>query len=169
LSEAVYLALGANLGDRLRHLGEAVRRLADLGEIEATSWVYESAPMGGLDQPLYLNAVVRMRTDLEPAALLKAVKEIERTMGRKPAERWASRPIDIDIVLYGNRVIVDETLVIPHPGMRDRNFVLRPLLDIEPDLTDPRDGAHLMDALATIGDNGLTKWPDTLLAPPPAR
>ncbi len=144
-----WLGLGANLGDRLTTLDRAARLLAETPGVvvEASSRVWETAPVGGPPQPDYLNAVVRIRTSLSPRELLDRCQEIERQLGRdrQVEVRWGPRPIDIDILLFAG-LIVDEPpdLVVPHPRMTERAFVLLPLLEIEPDLTLP-DGRRLLD------------------------
>lgn len=134
----VYLGLGSNLGDREANLQASVRRLGKHVAVDALSDLYETPPMGPPDQPCYLNAACRGVTALAPLKLLAFVKRIEEGMGRIPAARWGPRSIDIDILLYGDCVYHDSELVIPHPGIRHRAFVLRPLADIAPDLIHPR-------------------------------
>lgn len=139
----VHLALGANLGDRASALDEAVRRIAALPstEVLARSTTHETPallpPDDATPQPDYLNAVVLVETALEPRALFDAVKRIERALGRVPATRWAPRVIDIDLVLWGARVVDDGDLVIPHPRMHERRFVLAPLAELSPGTVHP--------------------------------
>lgn len=138
-----YVALGSNLGDRLDHLRQAVRRLDDLPatQVEAASPVYETAAVTADDSkgPPYLNAVLRVRTDLEPFDLLQSCLSIEQTAGRsrRPGIKWEARSLDIDILIFDDRTIQSEGLIVPHPAMRDRRFVLQPLGDIAPDLHIP--------------------------------
>ncbi|MFL5731995.1 MAG: 2-amino-4-hydroxy-6-hydroxymethyldihydropteridine diphosphokinase [Chloroflexia bacterium] len=135
----VYLGLGSNMRDRWGHLRagvEAVGRLAGT-RVVRESPVYESEPWGPVDQPNYLNMVVEVATELEPEELLGLCKEIEKVEGRVPGVRWGQRPLDIDILLYGDRRIETGTLTVPHPRMWERAFVLRPLADIAPDLRGP--------------------------------
>ena len=155
--QGIYLALGANLRDRQQNIAGALRLLAPDVQVEAVSPLYESEPFGGADQPLYLNGACRVATDLAPKALLHFVKEIEKQLGRRPAERWASRPIDIDIALYGDLVTSDEELTIPHPRLLERAFVLRPLVDLDPDLVHPVTGERLADVLNSLGEGGLIR------------
>jgi 2-amino-4-hydroxy-6-hydroxymethyldihydropteridine diphosphokinase len=152
---AVFIALGANLGDRRANLASALRALEPEVHVEAVSALYESAPQPPAPPPAYLNAVCRVSTELEPRALLKYVKGIERALGRGSAERWAPRPIDLDIALYDDRRIDEDDLVIPHPRLLERAFVLRPLLDIDPELTYPGNGERLSEVLVRIGDEEL--------------
>ena len=133
--EVVYLALGSNLGDRALRLAEARAALAALPETELTgaSAVEETAPLGAADQPPYLNQMVRLETALEPRALMLACQAIERAAGRERRERWASRTLDLDIVLFGARTISDPDLVIPHPGLAHRDFWQRELAELRAD------------------------------------
>lgn len=129
-----YLGLGSNLGDRAANLWEAVRRLADAPgcEVQRLSRLYETEPVGPQDQGWFVNAVLRLGTERSPQELLDAVKQIERDMGREPAERWGPRLIDIDLLLYGQETVASDDLVVPHPELWKRRFVLAPLLDVLP-------------------------------------
>ena len=131
----VYLGLGSNLGDRATNLWEAVRRVRELSEtrIVALSKIYETEPIGPVEQGWFLNAVVGVDTAIEPTELLAAVKRIEGEMGRVPSERWGPRLIDIDILLYGDLQLSNGELTVPHPEMWNRRFVLIPLLDVLPE------------------------------------
>jgi len=145
----VYLGLGSNLGDRESNLREAIRRLDEAGaRVLALSPLYETAPVGYLDQPDFLNAVCRAETDLPPRDLLRVVKDIEAAMGRQPSFRNAPRPIDIDILFYDDLVLNTPDLVIPHPCLAERAFVLAPLADLAPNLCHPVLG-HTVEALLT--------------------
>ena len=137
----VYLGLGSNLGDRLGNLRAAVDRVRQLGDVEAVSRVYESAPVGYLDQGDFLNLVIRLRSELDPNALFSAVKRIERELGRTAAVRNGPRAIDIDILTYNDLVLDAEELTIPHPRMLERSFVIAPLLDVALDFRHPATGA----------------------------
>lgn len=130
-----YLGLGANLGDRLANLQRAVDLLTELPGVAVTrsSRVYETDPVGGPDQPEYLNAVVEIRTDLPPHALLGACLGVEARIGRVRSERWGPRPIDVDLLTYADRTIDDPDLVVPHPRMHERGFVLVPLAELTAD------------------------------------
>jgi 2-amino-4-hydroxy-6-hydroxymethyldihydropteridine diphosphokinase len=133
-----YLALGSNLGDRLAHLQAAVDDLAGAADIrvDALSRVYETAPVGGPPQDPYLNAVVAVDTDLDPYALLGLAQELERNAHRVRAERFGPRTLDVDVLLYDDLVLDDPDLVLPHPRMWERGFVLAPLRDVAPQLVD---------------------------------
>jgi 2-amino-4-hydroxy-6-hydroxymethyldihydropteridine diphosphokinase len=132
----VYLGLGTNIGDRARNLHEALRRIATVVQIEATSSVYETEPVGYADQPEFWNMVVRCSTDLPARQLMQELLAIEAAMGRERTFKNAPRIIDIDMLVYDDVVIADRDLAIPHPRMNERAFVLRPLLEIAPDLKD---------------------------------
>jgi 2-amino-4-hydroxy-6-hydroxymethyldihydropteridine diphosphokinase len=129
-----YVALGSNLGDRLGYLRRAVGALRAAGGIEVAgvSSVYETDPVGP-PQPEYLNAVVRIETELVPHDLLRALKGIERELGRTPSERWGPREIDLDLLLYGEERLDTDELVVPHPRMAERAFVLVPLGELTGD------------------------------------
>lgn len=137
------LALGSNLGDRAAVLAEAVRRIADLPGVElvAVAEARESVALtpSGPDAtaPAYLNSVAAIDTALEPLELLQAVNVIESELGRVRSERWADRTIDIDIIAFGELQLQTEQLTIPHPRAAERDFVLRPWLEIEPDAVLP--------------------------------
>ncbi len=142
-----YLGLGANLGDRLTTLREAVDLLAaDPGIfVQRTSRVWETDPVGGPEQPDFLNVVVEIDTDLDPLDLLAAVNRVESELGRVRDVRWGPRTIDIDILLIDELEIADERLTVPHPRMHQRAFVLFPLLELIADRVLPN-GTRLLDA-----------------------
>jgi 2-amino-4-hydroxy-6-hydroxymethyldihydropteridine diphosphokinase len=132
-----YLGLGSNLGDRAAHLQFAVDGLAArAGAVLAVSPVYETEPVGGPPQPDYLNAVVALETDLDPHGLLDVAKALEREAGRDldGGPRWSPRPLDIDILLLGDVRLSEPDLVVPHPRISQRAFVLAPLADLAPEL-----------------------------------
>jgi 2-amino-4-hydroxy-6-hydroxymethyldihydropteridine diphosphokinase len=157
---AVYIALGANLGDRRANLAEALRRLEPDIHVEAVSALYESPPQPPAPPPAYLNAACRVTTRLEPRDLLVYLKRIEREMGRQTTERWAPRPIDLDIALYDDRIVDEPGLTIPHPRLAERAFVLRPLLGLDPELVHPVTGERLAELLAPLQDTGLAEVAD---------
>ena len=151
-----YLGLGSNVGDAAGHLRAALGLLGERGvEVEAVSSLYVTEPVGEiLDQPDFLNAAIRIRTGLEPEALLDACKAVERTLGREPGgQRHGPRPIDVDVLLLGELTFASDRLTLPHPEVRSRRFVLVPLLELDPELTLP-DGTRLADALAALDDDG---------------
>lgn len=148
-----YLGLGSNVGDRESHLRAAIAMLREGDvEVEAISSTYETEPVGEvLDQADFLNAAVRIRTELEPEALLDLCKEIEVARGRAlDAARHSPRPLDVDLLLLGELELSTERLTLPHPEVTSRRFVLAPLLELDPALELPN-GARLTDALTALG------------------
>jgi 2-amino-4-hydroxy-6-hydroxymethyldihydropteridine diphosphokinase len=134
-----YLGLGANLGDPRRQLTEALKRLNGAEELEVTrvSTFYRNPPLGPENQPWYVNAVARVRTRLGPEELLRLLQQVETAMGRVRGERWGARRLDLDLLLYNGEVIFTPDLVVPHPEMHRRGFVLVPLAEIAPQAWHP--------------------------------
>jgi len=151
----VYLGLGSNLGNRRRNLAVALERLAPLVRIEAVSSLYETQPVGPVEQPLYLNAVCRCVTGLHPLALMRHGQEVEREIGRRPGERWGPRPIDIDLLLYGDQVVDRDELRVPHPELANRAFVLVPLAELDPGVRVPGLGRTMSELLETVDRSGV--------------
>lgn len=164
-----YIALGSNLGDRLGRLRRAARFLKESGvDVLTSSSVYETRPVGGpARQHEYLNAVIRVRTTgYGPLDLLKALKSIEKKMGRRaPGKRNAPRPIDLDIIFFGKKILRGPRLVIPHPRFRQRVFVLRPLADIAPRWRDPVTGQTAAALLKGLKDRGCWRKLDEKIVP----
>ena len=133
----VYLALGANLGDRLANLKQAIAALTPQMEVKAKSQVYETPPWGFEDQPKFLNQVIKAKTYLDPEPLLKHLKRLEVALGRKESFPNGPRLIDMDILFYDDLVVNKPSLVIPHPRLHERGFVLLPLAEIAPNLVHP--------------------------------
>ena len=147
-----YLGLGSNVGDSAAHLRAAIELLGERGvAVEAVSSTYLTEPVGEvLDQPDFLNAAIRIRTDLEPEALLDACKAVEAERGRSfAAARHSPRPLDVDLLLLGDLELATERLTLPHPQATSRRFVLVPLLELDPELALP-DGTSLAVALADL-------------------
>ncbi|MBA5762176.1 2-amino-4-hydroxy-6-hydroxymethyldihydropteridine diphosphokinase [Vibrio sp. 404] len=156
----VYIAVGSNLADPVAQANVAIDALKQLPKSEfiQASKLYSSTPMGPQNQPDYINAVVAIQTELTPLELLDCTQAIELEQGRvRKEERWGPRTLDLDILLYGNEVIDSERLIVPHYGMRDREFVLYPLSEIAPLLTLP-DGTELLQLLKQVDRNGLSVW-----------
>ncbi len=155
-----FIAIGSNLSDPVAQAKEAIEALKHLPKSELTccSSLYSSTPMGPQDQPDYINAVAQITTELTPLELLDCTQRIEQEQGRvRKDERWGPRTLDLDIILYGNEVIDSERLTIPHYGMKEREFVLYPLLEIAPNLQLP-DGTELETLVNNVARNGLRVW-----------
>lgn len=146
-----YIAYGSNLRDRLTTVHAAIDQVADLGVGITVSPIYESVPVGYLEQPLFLNGVVHVKTNVSPTQLLADLQNIEKHLGRKRSFPNAPRTIDLDILLYDDRVITTPELVVPHPRMHERLFVLAPLNDLAPDLVHPILGQRVADLLQSLG------------------
>lgn len=155
MGTVAFLGIGSNLGDRLTNLQGAVDLLH--GEpglrVLASSRVWETVPVGGPPQPDYLNAVIRVETDLSARDLLDVAHRVEERLGRVRKERWGARSIDIDVLLFGEETIDEADLVVPHPRLSQRAFVLLPLLELVPDPILP-DGTRLKDL--RVGTEGVT-------------
>jgi 2-amino-4-hydroxy-6-hydroxymethyldihydropteridine diphosphokinase len=158
----VYLALGSNLGDRQQNITKAVSLLAPEVAAKRLSSFYQTQPEGFREQPLFLNAVLKGRTVLSPQELLSRTQKVEVALGRHSSFRNAPRPIDIDILLYGDRMIDSPYLEIPHPGMSERAFVLVPLAEVAPHIRHPCTGLTVIEILSCLqrsGENGVEPWP----------
>ncbi len=134
-----YLSLGSNLGDREETILHAIRQLCEIPDVALVgqSSIVETEPWGYTKQPQFLNCAVSIETTLLPGELLKACQQIENIIGRKREIHWGPRAIDIDIVFYGDRIIQEEALIIPHPHAHERRFVLDPIAEIAPDFVHP--------------------------------
>ena len=157
-SEVIYLALGTNLGNQVRNLAEARDRLRDLVAISRVSHIYETPPWGVINQPAFLNQVIEAQTDIEPEELLKSVKLVENVMGRVPSVRFGPRLIDIDILLYGCLEFNSSDLILPHPRMLERAFVLVPLAELAPDLTLPNGSLSIRELLDHLDQTGIARY-----------
>jgi 2-amino-4-hydroxy-6-hydroxymethyldihydropteridine diphosphokinase len=146
----VYLGLGSNLGDRAAHLRAAVAALRAGGvRIDGLSRIYESPPMGPIEQGPFLNAAVRGETDLSPHELLQLALAVEAAAGRVREVRWGPRTLDVDVLWYSGVQLDEPGLTVPHPGLAERAFVLRPLADLSPALVLP-DGRTVAEALEAL-------------------
>jgi 2-amino-4-hydroxy-6-hydroxymethyldihydropteridine diphosphokinase len=154
----VYLSLGSNIGDREAFLAAACQKLSAQPGVKliCSSSLYETEPVGYRDQGWFLNQVVEVRTTLRPGQLLAVIHEIENKLGRKRLIRWGPRVIDLDILLYDSLSIETEDLVIPHPRIYERSFVLVPLQEIAPDLVHP-DGLTTREHLKLLQEGGAAE------------
>jgi 2-amino-4-hydroxy-6-hydroxymethyldihydropteridine diphosphokinase len=153
-SVIAHVALGSSLGDRARLLDAAVERLDRTPGVQVLrrSRRYDTAPAGGEARERFLNAVVEVAAAVGPAELLRICKAIERDLGRLPGARWADRPIDLDVVLWGEEIVEQPDLVVPHPELHRRRFVLAPLCDLVPEARHPRLGRTMAELLTALGD-----------------
>jgi len=135
----VYIGLGSNLGKRLDYIKTAIKLIRKLNStsIDAISSIYESEPYGNVDQPKFLNCVLKLNTTIEPLDLLTKLKNIEKNMGREKTKRWDPRVIDIDILLYNDLIMDSPELKIPHPDLLNRDFVIKPLLELDENIVHP--------------------------------
>lgn len=173
--EIVYVAVGANLGDREATFADVIRSLEQEAEmlLLAASSVFETAPVGPEGQEAYLNAVLELRTWLSPLDLLRRLQAIELRLGRDrgpDAVRWGARVIDLDLLFYGERCIDLPELVVPHPRVHERAFVLAPLAELAPDLRHPVMGAEIAELMRALADDADVRgwrrppgWPGSQL------
>jgi 2-amino-4-hydroxy-6-hydroxymethyldihydropteridine diphosphokinase len=138
------VGIGANLGDRVGTMRAAVGRIDAVARIDARSRVYETAPVGNVDQPPFLNAAVSVAWSSTPEALLSALLAVEASLGRERRERWAPRTLDLDVLWIDGVVVTSGPLEVPHPRLLERAFAVVPLLDVAPDAVDPRTGARIL-------------------------
>jgi 2-amino-4-hydroxy-6-hydroxymethyldihydropteridine diphosphokinase len=154
-----YLGLGSNLGEREENLCQALALLSTKMNLEEVSSVYETEPVGYKEQPLFLNLVCRIATNLPPDELFHVAKDVETSMGRIPSFPNAPRIIDIDILFYEDRIMSTQDLIIPHPRLQGRAFVLIPLAEVAPDLVHPELGKSITQlANAVKGRKGVRKY-----------
>lgn len=154
----VYLALGTNLGDRLANLKQAIVALTPQLEVKSKSQVYETPPWGFENQPKFLNQVIKAKTYLDPEPLLRHLKRLEVALGRKESFLNGPRLIDIDILFYDDVVLEKPSLVIPHPRLHERGFVLLPLMDIAPDFVHPVNKKTIREMAAQCNAEGIEKF-----------
>jgi 2-amino-4-hydroxy-6-hydroxymethyldihydropteridine diphosphokinase len=152
-----YLGLGSNLGNRRENLAAALRRLQPLVRVDAVSSIYETKAVGPVEQPDFLNAAARVSTGLQPVALLRHIKAVEREVGRRLSEPQGPRPIDIDILLYGDQIVDEPELRVPHPRMPGRAFVLLPLAEISDSITHPELRQSIRELADAADATGVAK------------
>ncbi|WP_457914658.1 2-amino-4-hydroxy-6-hydroxymethyldihydropteridine diphosphokinase [Candidatus Hartigia pinicola] len=158
--ELVYIIIGSNMGEELQQSQQAINALNSIpkSHVSKISSVYRSKPLGPQNQSDFLNVAVSLETEVEPEILLDYIQDIEADFGRvRKDERWGPRILDLDIMLFGNRIINTPRLTIPHNGLKEREFMLYPLSDIAPELIF-FDGETLSDRLKCVPRNGLTFW-----------
>jgi len=163
VSGLAYIGIGANLGDAAATVLRAIEDLERLGPTRASS-LYRTEPLGDPVQPWYVNAVAEHHTGLAPEQLLERLHQLERRAGRAAERvRWGPRELDLDLLLFAGHVIESPALTLPHPGLRERRFVLEPLAELRPDLVDPRSQRTIRDLLAALDDPlRVEKLPATL-------
>ena len=155
----VYVGIGSNLSNPLLQVQTAIAKIQDselFTDVKVSS-IYRSEPMAGMKQPDYINAVISFKTNLAAHALLYELQSMENAQGRERTEiRWSARTLDLDILLIGRQQIDDERLTVPHPGIFDRNFVILPLAELDPDLSLP-DNTHVSYLLTQVSAEGIER------------
>jgi 2-amino-4-hydroxy-6-hydroxymethyldihydropteridine diphosphokinase len=158
MDHIVYLALGSNMGDRLGNLKQAIASLPPQMTVRKKSKVYETPPWGYEDQPKFLNQILKVETYLEPLPLLRHLKRLEIALGRKATFRNGPRLIDIDILFYDDLILETPDLILPHPRLHERGFVLLPLMDIAPDLVHPVKQKSIRELMVFCDVGGIKEF-----------
>ncbi|MCV6638758.1 2-amino-4-hydroxy-6-hydroxymethyldihydropteridine diphosphokinase [Candidatus Albibeggiatoa sp. nov. NOAA] len=158
MAETVYIGLGSNLDRPVQQVKLALQRLHALPQTQVIQYssLYRTAPLGGLDQPDYINAVAQLVTHLSPLELLSNLQLLENLQGRTRQQRWGSRTLDLDILLYGQQHIYHPRLTVPHVGLYERSFVLHPMYECSPDLVLPN-GQQLSEILPPLAQSDIQK------------
>ena len=153
-----YIGLGSNMNSPVKQIKSAITSIEEIisTKIIGMSSLYKSKPVGPQNQDDYINAVIKIETKLVPYQLLACLHDIEEQHGRIRKEHWGPRILDLDILIFGNEIMVDEKLTIPHPEIENRSFVLAPLIEIDPDCIIPKKGLA-SDLLATIGKDNIVQ------------
>ena len=160
MNHTVYIALGSNLGRRLDNLRAAIGSMSPAIQVLRESKIYETPPWGYEDQPAFLNMVVKAETKLKPEPLLKYLKHIEAKMGRENSVHWGPRLIDLDILFYDQLVLDSNPLIIPHPNLHERAFVLVPLADVGADFVHPVLETRIDKLLQTVDASDIHPLPE---------
>ena len=168
MTETAYIGLGSNLGDRIAYIEAAVAELEQAAGIRvlSASSLYETPPVGYLDQPHFLNAVVSVETDLSPPELLQTLRRIEDAHGRQRSIRWGPRTLDLDLLVCGDRVVRTTALTLPHPHLTDRCFVLVPLCEVAAALRHPVSGSPMSEYERQLGCDGQIELAGSLRRSP---
>jgi 2-amino-4-hydroxy-6-hydroxymethyldihydropteridine diphosphokinase len=156
----VYLSLGSNLGDRECNLEESTRQISEFAVIKKSSGIYETEPWGLKDQPRFLNQVILVETKLAPEELLSHLKTIEQKMGRKKTVHYGPRLIDLDILFYDDLLLKTPDLIIPHPHITERAFVLVPLAEIAPNMIHPQHNKTIRELLKAVEKSSVSLYKD---------
>ena len=163
MKSEVFVGLGANLGNPRKTFEKALDLVSAFGDVIAVSRLYRSSPFGFQDQPDFVNAVAKTLTELSPPDFLRELRGAENALGKKVIRANGPRVIDLDLLLHGNQVVDVEGLTIPHPGIPGRDFVLKPLIDLAPDLCHPVTGKSFREMLAELNEPFVSSPPDDWL------
>lgn len=150
--QRVYIGIGSNLGDRVLNCKQSIDGTASFSDVTAVSSYYETEPVGNENQPLFINCAIEIISDITPHQLLAELSRIENRLGRVREKKWGPRTIDLDIIFFGDEIIDDADLKIPHPEAHKRRFVLEPLAEIAPTLVHPVLNATVAELLSRLED-----------------